>query len=181
MGLMTIRVKAQKYPWSLLTEKNNPVFDDIALSWLESTCPACACLPACLPVPGGGYCNNNTSQPNWRLWLANWAELGNKTRHPLNLFLWSTGPSDSSADIGLSCFGTFRLNQNQTKKGIFIKYFTYLCPWRFCLFWHYHCCLLNLLHHYLQSHCRRSILCIFGCIKKNYVFTISNDRIPLNI
>ena len=22
-------------------------------------------------------CDNNTSQPNWRLWLANWAELGN--------------------------------------------------------------------------------------------------------
>ena len=29
-------------------------------------------------VTGGGYCDNNTSQPNWRLWLANWAELGNK-------------------------------------------------------------------------------------------------------
>ena len=27
-------------------------------------------------MPGGGYCDNNTSQPNWRLWFANWAELG---------------------------------------------------------------------------------------------------------
>jgi len=29
-------------------------------------------------VPGGGYCDNNTSQANWRLWLANGAELGKK-------------------------------------------------------------------------------------------------------
>ena len=34
-----------------------------------------ACLPACLS--GSGDCGNKTSQPNWRLWLANWAELGN--------------------------------------------------------------------------------------------------------
>ena len=31
-------------------------------------------------MPGGGYCDNNTSQPNCRLWLANWAELGNKNK-----------------------------------------------------------------------------------------------------
>ena len=43
------------------------------------------CLPACA---GGGYCDNNTSQPNWRLWLANWAELGkkeNKTQNDKNM------------------------------------------------------------------------------------------------
>ena len=34
--------------------------------------------PACLAggLSGSGDCGNKTSQSNWRLWLANWAELG---------------------------------------------------------------------------------------------------------
>ena len=35
------------------------------------------CLASCLS--GSGDCGNKTSQPNWRLWLPNWAELGNIT------------------------------------------------------------------------------------------------------
>ena len=43
---------------------NNFVFDDLALSWPEST--FLACLPGGLS--GSGDCGNKTSQPNWRLW-----------------------------------------------------------------------------------------------------------------
>ena len=57
----------------LLIERKNFVFDDLTLSWPEST--FLAGLPACLS--GSRDCGNKTSQPNWRLWLANWAKLGN--------------------------------------------------------------------------------------------------------
>ena len=70
MGLMTNRVKVEKHFRCLLIEGNNFVFDDLALSWPESTFLAC--------LPGSGDCGNKTSQPNWQLGLANWAELGNK-------------------------------------------------------------------------------------------------------
>ena len=59
----------QKRFWCIVIEKNKSVFDEIALSRLESTFLAC--------LPGSGKCGNKTSQPNWQLWLANWAELSN--------------------------------------------------------------------------------------------------------
>ena len=76
MGHMTNRVRVQKRFWCTFIEINNFVFDDLALTWPEST--FLACLPACLPgcLSGSGDCGNKTSQPNWLLWLANWAELG---------------------------------------------------------------------------------------------------------
>ena len=74
---MTNRIKVQKLFWCIFIERNIFVFDDLALSWLEST--FLAWWPGGLP--GSGECGNNTSQPNWRLWLANWAEHGNNQEH----------------------------------------------------------------------------------------------------
>ena len=65
MGHINNRVKVQK-----IFERNNFVFDDLALSWPQNTFLAC--------LPDSRECGKNTSQPHWPLWLAYWTELGNK-------------------------------------------------------------------------------------------------------
>ena len=57
--------------WCIVIERNNFVFDKLPLPWLENTFLAC--------LPGIGECGNNNSQPNWRLWLATLADIGNST------------------------------------------------------------------------------------------------------
>ena len=101
MGLMTIRVKVKNiFEVYLLRETTLYLTTQLYLGQKVLFCPTC--------LPDSGECGNNTSQPNWQLWFANWAELGNNLQRFCGQRIHSViGSENPEIYIGIDYFKLF--------------------------------------------------------------------------